>query len=118
VAGEGPCLLLQGPGQRDRREVLGFDVGDSESGAFWTGFLRALKAAGLHGVQLVISDAHTGLKAAVGSMLLALAGSAHPPTSAVAGSSRWSTSAVGRGPWQRDRWRSSGRPVPSGGGGP
>ena len=46
-----------------RREVLGFDVGDSEDGAFWTAFLRSLKARGLAGVQLVISDAHTGLKA-------------------------------------------------------
>jgi putative transposase len=43
-----------------RREVLGFDVGDSESGAFWTAFLRSLKVRGLHGVQLVMSDAHTG----------------------------------------------------------
>jgi putative transposase len=48
-----------------RREVLGFD-----SGVFWTQFLRGLKARGLRGVQLVISDAHTGLKAAVGSVLL------------------------------------------------
>ena len=53
-----------------RREVLGFDVGDSESGAFWTAFLRSLRARGLRGVQLVTSDAHTGLKAAVGSILL------------------------------------------------
>ena len=45
------------------REVLGLDVGDSEDGAFWTAFLRSLKARGLAGVQLVISDAHTGLKA-------------------------------------------------------
>ena len=44
------------------REVLGLDVGDSEDGAFWTAFLRSLKARGLTGVQLVISDAHTGLK--------------------------------------------------------
>ena len=43
-----------------RREVLGLDVGDSEDGAFWTAFLRSLKARGLPGVQLVISDAHTG----------------------------------------------------------
>jgi transposase-like protein len=49
-----------------RREVLGFDVGDSENEAFWTGFLRTLKARGLGGVQLVISDAHTGLKKAIG----------------------------------------------------
>jgi putative transposase len=47
------------------REVLGLDVGDSEDGAFWTAFLRSLKARGLGGVQLVISDAHTGLKAAI-----------------------------------------------------
>ena len=47
------------------REVLGFDVGDSEDGAFWTAFLRSLKARGLGGTQLVISDAHTGLKAAI-----------------------------------------------------
>ena len=53
-----------------RREVLGFDVGDSESGPFWTAFLRQLRARGLHGVQLVTSDAHTGLKAAVESILL------------------------------------------------
>jgi transposase-like protein len=46
------------------REVLGLDVGDSEDGAFWTAFLRSLKARGLHGVQLVVSDAHTGLKQA------------------------------------------------------
>jgi putative transposase len=49
-----------------RREVLGFDVGDSENEAFWTGFLRSLKARGPGGVKLVISDAHTGLKKAIG----------------------------------------------------
>jgi putative transposase len=42
------------------REVLGLDVGDSEDGAFWTAFLRSLKARGLAGVQLVISDATPG----------------------------------------------------------
>src|SRR4051794_21448904 len=53
-----------------RREVLGFDVGDSEDGAFWTAFLRGLKARGLAGTQLVISDAHVGLKAAISAVLL------------------------------------------------
>ena len=52
------------------REVLGFDVGDSENGAFWTSFLRSLKARGLTGVQLVVSDAHEGLKTAIASVLL------------------------------------------------
>jgi putative transposase len=51
------------------REVLGLDVGDSEDGAFWTAFLRSLKARGLAGVQLVISDAHTGLKAALSAVM-------------------------------------------------
>ena len=55
------------------REVLGFDVGDSEDGAFWTAFLRSLKARGLHGVHLVISDAHEGLKAAIGSVFVGAA---------------------------------------------
>ena len=45
--------------------MLGFEVGDTESQPFWTTFLRSLKARGLDGVQLVISDAHTGLVAAV-----------------------------------------------------
>jgi Transposase, Mutator family len=53
----------------------GLDVGDSEDGAFWTAFLRSLKARGLHGVQLVISDAHTGLKAAIGAVMAGPAGS-------------------------------------------
>jgi putative transposase len=52
------------------REVLGFAVGDSEDGAFWTAFLRSLKARGLGGVQLVVSDAHTGLKQAISAVLL------------------------------------------------
>jgi transposase-like protein len=56
-----------------RREVLGFDVGDSEDGAFWTAFLRGLKARGLGGTQLVISDAHTGLKSAIASVLIGAA---------------------------------------------
>jgi transposase-like protein len=51
------------------REVLGLDVGPSEDGAFWLGFLRSLVARGLSGVQLVISDAHEGIKTAIGAVL-------------------------------------------------
>jgi transposase-like protein len=51
------------------REVLGMDVGPSESGAFWLAFLRDLAARGLNGVKLVISDAHAGLKAAIGAVV-------------------------------------------------
>jgi len=53
-----------------RREVLGFGVGDSEDGAFWTAFLRSLKARGLCGTKLVISDAHAGLKAAISAVMI------------------------------------------------
>jgi len=52
------------------REVLGLAVGDSEDGAFWTSFLRSLRARGLAGVELVISDAHEGLKGAIRSVML------------------------------------------------
>src|ERR671936_712351 len=51
------------------REVLGLDVGPSESGAFWLAFLRDLVARGLSGVKLVTSDAHGGLKAAIATIL-------------------------------------------------
>ena len=47
------------------REVLGVDAGDSENETFWTEFLRSLVDRNLTGVQLVISDAHAGLKAAI-----------------------------------------------------
>src|SRR3712207_1684617 len=66
-------VIATGVAADGHREVLGFAVGDSEDGAFWTAFLRSLKARGLGGVQLVISDAHTGLKAAIGAVLLGAA---------------------------------------------
>ncbi|HEX9596958.1 MAG TPA: IS256 family transposase [Anaerolineales bacterium] len=47
------------------RDILGFALGASEEEAFWLAFLRGLLARGLQGVQLVISDAHNGLKAAI-----------------------------------------------------
>jgi transposase-like protein len=51
------------------REVLGLDVGPSEDGAFWLQFLRGVVARGLSGVQLVVSDAHQGLKGAIAAGL-------------------------------------------------
>ena len=47
------------------REILGCDIGDSEDETFWRGFLRSLRARGLGGVKLVISDQHAGLVAAL-----------------------------------------------------
>ena len=45
-----------------KREIIGMDVGTSEDGAFWLAFLRSLSARGLGGVELVVSDAHQGLR--------------------------------------------------------
>ncbi len=47
------------------REVLGLAIGDSEEEGFWCEFCRSLRARGLRGVRLVISDAHAGLRNAI-----------------------------------------------------
>lgn len=51
-----------------RREIIGFDIVTTEDTAGWTGFLRSLVARGLSGVELVISDAHGGIKAAIAAV--------------------------------------------------
>ncbi len=63
-------VVATGVGADGHREVLGLAVGDSEDKAFWTAFLRSLRARGLGGVRLVISDAHEGLKGAIEAVLL------------------------------------------------
>jgi putative transposase len=55
--------------RRRHREILGVDVHTTEDGAGWTAFLRDLVARGLSGVELVISDAHQGLKEAIAAVL-------------------------------------------------
>ncbi|AWI27351.1 IS256 family transposase [Streptomyces tirandamycinicus] len=52
------------------REVLGLMVGDSETEAFWSEFLRSLRERGLNGVRLVIADHHSGLVKAVRKVIL------------------------------------------------
>jgi len=66
-------VVATGVTEKGDREVLGLAVGDSEDGAFWTAFLRSLRARGLGGVRLVISDAHEGLKGAIAAVLLGAA---------------------------------------------
>ena len=51
-----------------KREIVGFDVVTAEDTDAWTTFLRSLVARGLVGVELVISDAHGGIKAAIGTV--------------------------------------------------
>jgi len=63
------CLVAVGVNEDGRREILGLDVVTGEDGAGWLAFLRGLRARGLKGVELVISDAHPGLKDAIASVL-------------------------------------------------
>ena len=63
-------VIATGVSATGDREVLGVEVGDSEDGAFWTAFLRSLRARGLTGVKLVISDHHLGLKQAIASVFI------------------------------------------------
>jgi putative transposase len=52
-----------------RREVIGIDLGEVESEAFWLEFLRGLRERGLSGVRLCVSDEHKGLTAAIARVL-------------------------------------------------
>ena len=70
VSGQAVVIAIGLNAQTGQREVLGLDVGPSEDGAFWLAFLRGLVARGLSGVQLVVSDAHEGLKGAIGAVLV------------------------------------------------
>jgi putative transposase len=58
-------------GVRDEgyREVLGLAVGAAETEAFWKDFLKSLIKRGLRGIEMVISDAHEGLKSAIAQTL-------------------------------------------------
>ncbi len=66
-------IVATGVAANGNREVLGLAVGDSEDKAFWTAFLRSLRARGLAGVRLVISDAHEGLRASIDAVMLGAA---------------------------------------------
>lgn len=57
-------LIAYGINMQGCRDIIGISVSLSESEVHWRQFLESLLARGLHGVQLIISDAHVGLKAA------------------------------------------------------
>jgi putative transposase len=64
------CLVIAyAVHETGRREVIGLDVGEAETEAFWREFLRSLRARGLRGVRLCVSDCHDGLRAAIGQVL-------------------------------------------------
>jgi len=57
-------LVATGITPAGERQVLGVSVSLSEHEMHWKAFLKGLKDRGMHGIQLVISDDHSGLGAA------------------------------------------------------
>jgi len=62
-------LVAIGIDTQGTRSILGVSVSLSEAEAHWRDFLASLQARGLHGVKLVTSDAHAGLKPALDARL-------------------------------------------------
>ena len=62
-------LIALGIDWEGRRQVLAVDYAPRESQNSWREFLLGLKERGLHGVRLVVSDDHPGLKRAVREVL-------------------------------------------------
>ena len=58
-------LIATGINEDGYRELLGLTIGDTESAETWGGFFSHLKQRGLHGVDVVTSDQHSGLVSAV-----------------------------------------------------
>lgn len=63
-------VVAYGVNQEGLRQVLGVDLFDVESKATWRAFFKSLQGRGLSGVRLVISDAHEGLKQAIGEVFI------------------------------------------------
>jgi putative transposase len=61
---EAAILFAVGVNLEGKRQILGVSLSLSEHEVHWRAFLQSLVARGLNSVQLIISDAHEGLKAA------------------------------------------------------
>lgn len=62
-------LVAIGINWEGRREVLGVELANRESQTSWRNFMSSLRERGLHGVELVITDDHKGLKMAIREVL-------------------------------------------------
>jgi len=58
-------IIIKGVHESGRREILAVSIANSETETIWAEAFVALKRRGLRGVQLVVSDAHEGLKDAI-----------------------------------------------------
>lgn len=57
-------LIASGVAPDGKRQIVGVSISLGEQEVHWRSFLQSLVKRGLRGVELIISDAHTGLKAA------------------------------------------------------
>jgi len=64
IVRDAAILMASGVNRDGKRSILGISVSLSEAETHWRTFLEGLGKRGLHGVQLVISDDHVGMKAA------------------------------------------------------
>lgn len=62
-------LIAIGINWDGRREILGVEQANRESASSWREFLLSLRGRGLHGVELVVSDDHAGLRKAIPEVL-------------------------------------------------
>jgi len=62
-------LVAIGVTKGGKRSVLGTSVALSEAEVHWRKFITSLKERGMHGVEMIVSDAHEGLKKALTSTL-------------------------------------------------
>ncbi len=61
-------LIATGVMEDGKRTILGTSVSLSEAEVHWRQFLLSLKTRGIYGLQLITSDDHAGLKAALTSV--------------------------------------------------
>ncbi|SDG52550.1 Transposase, Mutator family [Facklamia miroungae] len=59
------CHISIGITDEGEREIIGFMIQNEESDDTWSTFFEHLKERGLQGTELIISDAHKGLVAAI-----------------------------------------------------
>jgi len=57
-------LMAAGVNEKGQRDILGVSVSLSEAEIHWRNFLFDLQKRGMHGVKLIVSDAHAGLREA------------------------------------------------------
>jgi putative transposase len=58
-------LIAYGINEKGKREIIGISCSLSEAEVHWRNFLESLITRGLQGIKLIVSDAHSGLKAAL-----------------------------------------------------